>query len=418
MAIDVTKEAILIDGIATENIAQGLAASGMASADIINLIGHMYVGYVGGKGKPAFRFKTVVEAADADCEATFARTFDHVDWIDGVSRVQAGMTPEELGFNARFHAIEADLDAVEDQFGRLSSCVLQVRGDLVGIVKELEAKLTDVDRQIQELKDDRGGGGGSPIVRGAWEYLGNAKVADKDVIVARRGDQIVMSEVVEDMISGGTVVNPPHGGGFRSDEGLVPGGVVVDPSGGAAVVVPQGGLIVTGDRIVPAHGGRLGIEDVVAFNDALEGRVAGGRGERTIEDVRAGGDPLMRAVTEGLDDEEVVTDAGLVNVVTERVLSGVPEGERRALRTDVLREDVADRTSGALMSTGVVGLTSVSESDAEVLSAAGFGRIGALSGATVEEVLRGIEASGGILAEDRVRAAVAGARVARALRRR
>lgn len=113
----------------------------------------------------------------------------------------------------------------------------------------------------------------------------------------------------------------------------------------------------------------------------------------------------------------MVTDAGFVNLATDRLLSSAPEAERRALRGSVLREDVADRTGGALLSSGVVGLTSVSEYDAEVLGAAGFGRIGKLAGATIAEVMSGIEAAGGALDEGRVREAVAAARVARALRR-
>jgi hypothetical protein len=40
---------------------------------------------------------------------TFERRFRHEDWVDNQSRVQAG-GPE--GFNQRFHALEADLDAV------------------------------------------------------------------------------------------------------------------------------------------------------------------------------------------------------------------------------------------------------------------------------------------------------------------
>jgi hypothetical protein len=415
MAIDVTTDAILIDGIATESIAKGLAATGMASADIVNLIGHMYVGYVGGKGKPAFRFSTRVEATDADCEATFARSFDHVDWIDGVSRVQAGMTPEELGFNARFHAIENDLDAIADQFERMSECMGELRADLRGIVGELEAKITDLDAQIQELKSKGSDGGGSVFRPGVWEYLGAAKVHDKDVIVARLGEQIVMSEIMEEMISEGRVTTPPTGGGFVDDRVIDGGGIVFDP--GRDVVLPHDGFFIAGDRVVPGHGGAVRLEDMVVLNEALERRVAAGAGERTVREVVDSGDPLVRTVGSGLDADELVTDAGFLNLATERILSSSPETERRALREAVLRDDVAERTGRALLSSGVVGLTSVSESDAEALAAAGFSRIGNLAGATVSEVVSGVEAAGFSLDERRVREAVSGARVARALRR-
>lgn len=293
MAIDVTKDAILIDGIATESIANGLAATGMAKADIINLIGHMYVGYVGGKGKPAFRFETDVDAADADCDATFARTFDHVDWVDGVSRVQAAMTPEELGFNARFHAIETDLDAIAQQFQGMSSCAKELRSGLRGVVKELEDEITDLDTQIRELKGSGGGGGGGSVFQpGVWEFLGAAKVNEKDVIVARLGEQIVMSEVVADMISKGSVL----GGGGRPFD-VAGGGVVFDP--GRDVVLPHDRFFVAGDRIVPGHGGALRLEDVVVINEALERRVASGGTERTVGEVVATGDPSCEQSGQG-----------------------------------------------------------------------------------------------------------------------
>lgn len=42
----------------------------------------------------------------------FERTCIHRDWVDGEDIVQAGSSPNDEGFNARFHKIEADLDAL------------------------------------------------------------------------------------------------------------------------------------------------------------------------------------------------------------------------------------------------------------------------------------------------------------------
>ena len=212
-----------------------------------------------------------------------------------------------------------------------------------GVVKELEAKITDLDTQIRELKGlGAGGGGGSVLQPKVWEFLGAAKVNEKDVIVARLGEQIVMSEVVADMISEGSVL----GGGVRPLDEVVGGGVVFDP--GRDIVLPRDGFFVAGDRVIPGHGGPLGLKDVVVINEALERRVASGGAQRTVGEVVATGDPLVRTVGAGLAENEMVTDAGFVNLATERLPSSAPEVERRALRESVLIEEIADRTGGAL----------------------------------------------------------------------
>ncbi|MBH0053134.1 MULTISPECIES: hypothetical protein [unclassified Salinibacterium] len=422
MAIEINKEAIFVDGVSTVAIADGLIAAGMQNTEVMNLIGHMLVGYVGGKGKPAFRFTTEVEATDERCRATFERSFEHTDWVDGVSRVQAGLTPEELGFNARFHALEADLDGVSEQFSALSGCVRALRADLVGVVGELEAKITDMDRQIQDLKSGSSTGNTATIRPGAWEYLGSANIGEQSVIVSRLGDEIMMSEVQKEMITGGKVFK---GGSATVVAGTEPfpvdpgrlGSFVIDTDG-REVVMPADSLVINADRLATSSGRPLAVEDLNRFTSIVEERLGGVAGERTVGSVRANGDALVVALTDGVSESESLTDAGLVNLVTERVLAGASASERDSLRDSVLRADVADRSGGALMSSGVVGLASVSETDADVLGAAGFGRIGTLAGATVKDVINAVEASGGQLDESRVRAAVTGARVARALRSR
>ena len=44
---------------------------------------------------------------------TFTRSFTHNNWVDNVDRVEAG---GDNGFNGRFHALEADFDAISTQF--------------------------------------------------------------------------------------------------------------------------------------------------------------------------------------------------------------------------------------------------------------------------------------------------------------
>jgi hypothetical protein len=53
-------------------------------------------------------------------DISYKRSFHHVDWIDNEDVVQAGT---ENGFNARFHALEAEFDQLSLVIGQLASAV-------------------------------------------------------------------------------------------------------------------------------------------------------------------------------------------------------------------------------------------------------------------------------------------------------
>jgi hypothetical protein len=73
---------------------------------------------------------------------SYTRSFSHDDWIDRVTRVEAG---GENGFNGRFHGIEADLDTIS------------------GVVKKVDDELTSHSGQITALQQQVSSLGG--IVR-------------------------------------------------------------------------------------------------------------------------------------------------------------------------------------------------------------------------------------------------------------
>jgi hypothetical protein len=54
---------------------------------------------------------------------SYKRSFQHVDWIDNEDVVQAGT---ENGFNARFHALEAEFDQLSAVISQLASVVSSV----------------------------------------------------------------------------------------------------------------------------------------------------------------------------------------------------------------------------------------------------------------------------------------------------
>jgi hypothetical protein len=104
---------------------------------------------------------TALEAQETACTYDFTRTFEHVDWVDFESLVQAGKTAEEGGINERFHRIEADLDALGDNVRRAFACLetlrTQLRVCLNEIVTVLNAKGPDTKpkEQAKDTKDNK-----------------------------------------------------------------------------------------------------------------------------------------------------------------------------------------------------------------------------------------------------------------------
>lgn len=88
-----------------------------------------------------FEFATPFPETDPECVPRFTRSFEHIDWIDGASVVQAETTPTEEGFNSRFRKIIGDLDAVGDDARRALLSTAAMRTSLFAILNEIEAAM-------------------------------------------------------------------------------------------------------------------------------------------------------------------------------------------------------------------------------------------------------------------------------------
>jgi hypothetical protein len=102
-----------------------------------------------------FTFVTAINPSAPECAAGYVRTFVHPDFVDGLTVVQAGTTPEELGFNARFHGIEAEFDALAVDVYRLSNCLAELRDEVFGMARELEVKITEIDAALKAKPKDK-----------------------------------------------------------------------------------------------------------------------------------------------------------------------------------------------------------------------------------------------------------------------
>lgn len=86
----------------------------------------------------AFTFQEQLDEQDPECTAKFDRGFEHTDWIDGESVVQA---ETDDGFNVRFHKIMEDFDALAADARQGLECTAALRASLFKVIGEAQAEL-------------------------------------------------------------------------------------------------------------------------------------------------------------------------------------------------------------------------------------------------------------------------------------
>ncbi|WP_420451175.1 hypothetical protein [Ilumatobacter sp.] len=385
--IDITEGGFTINGTSSTVVAESLSVAGLSNTTIAEIVGGWFVGVTGSTTPTPFRFDTDVEANDPSCVVDYSRGFAHVDWIDGESRVQAGMTPEELGVNARFHSLENEFDAIGDQFARLGNCVAALRSDLFGVAAELEAKITTLQNQVHTLEQEGREEETGPVI------LGTATFDGRDSFVTKFGNDFKFVDFASTPIK---TTRPTFGGLEVFDPG------VIDPG-------ELGGLVLDIDEAFthPAI-------------DALFGD-----GPVTVTDVRRHGADVtlpsgvaLGTVIAALPgDATFATRADAVAGAIESIVAELPDGRIAAVRSEVLAGDSVDRTGGALLNSGVTGVTT-DPRVAEALGAAGFGTIGRLASADRTDVLSAVGGLGVAVDAGSIDAAIAGAMIGSAIRNR
>ena len=123
----------------------------------------------------------------------FQRTFVHEDWVDGENVVQAGQTPGEDGFNARFHRIEDDLNAIRTDLVQAFSCINEMRKNLRVLLDEIQTEINLINNDIFKCCEKTDGGGVSSGIKfgtliDSPKFLGKTKFDDKFVTVWRTPD--------------------------------------------------------------------------------------------------------------------------------------------------------------------------------------------------------------------------------------
>lgn len=154
-----------------------------------------------GKRRRSFQLQTPFPETDADCQAVFNRTFSHTDWVDGESVVQASETPTEEGFNKRFHAIEADLDALKADMVKAFACLAEMRRDLRSLLNEIVAEINTINGLLGETPTFPT----FPTFPGAVNqgtFAGTVKFGDKDLLLWNTNQGLFMLPKPPEVVPG------------------------------------------------------------------------------------------------------------------------------------------------------------------------------------------------------------------------
>jgi hypothetical protein len=389
MPISISENDILVNGVSTTAIAGALKTAGIAEANVAELLGYFYLGAVGRTPPTPFTFTTQLAAEAPECLPTYARQFAHTDWIDGESRVQAGMTPEELGFNGRFHAIENELDRVAADLHTLGGCQATLRGLLSQILKQLESKITDLQNQIFALKQVPAPTVTAPLAAPpAIGFVGRTRVGTEDMLILKDGNDFRL---------------------VKLNEAVLPGGPGPQVAGQPAVIADVLGKFSTAVVANPEIAAQLAAGTTVSGLIQQFGDIAIDTGPQ--------GDIKMKDVLQGLPQEATFADTGaLINAVVEHGVSQLDAAKASLVRESLLTDEAKERSGAALLNSGLTVLRGIDTATASTLGNAGFNTVTKLASASVAEVTSALAQAGVTgVSEATVANAVAAAKLTRAV---
>lgn len=141
------KAEMTIGGMTPETVYAEAVGKGLAKADAAILVASwIYENY--GKTQRTFNYAQSFDKTEPGCAPQFMRSFQHADWIDGESVVQAEQTAGEDGFNFRFHNIESDFDSLKQDVSNLFSCLAEMRSAIYTRFAELKTEINRINADI------------------------------------------------------------------------------------------------------------------------------------------------------------------------------------------------------------------------------------------------------------------------------
>jgi hypothetical protein len=135
-------------GLNPETLVDQITNKGIPKYQAVQLVNNLIAVNLG-QSPRHFTFSQPLPTTDpSTCPPTFVRSFSHQDWVDGESVVQASESADDKGFNWRFNALAADLDALHGDTENLYHCLATLRAELVSALQDVAAELSRIDADL------------------------------------------------------------------------------------------------------------------------------------------------------------------------------------------------------------------------------------------------------------------------------
>ena len=194
-----------------QNVLDELNKTGLSEAEKQRIYGEWIVANATHTQR-VFAFKPPLGAIAGGCAATFAQSFAHTFWVDGVDVVQAGSTPGgEQGFNDRLHRVEQDLRALHQDDLTAFKCLADLRKALATALAQVATELNAIDRDLAELftrTDEERATFIRPDIVATTKFMGTTRIFGTAVSVWHTQQGILTLPVV-DTIGIRPSVTPP-----------------------------------------------------------------------------------------------------------------------------------------------------------------------------------------------------------------
>jgi hypothetical protein len=320
-----------------------------------------------GRTRRVFTYKQPFPATEPACQPPpFARTFHHENWVDGENVVQAGTTAGELGFNERFHRIEADLDHLGADVARAFTCMATMRSSLRVLLDEIRAEINRIHDATHEFRSVLPVVDKVPNYVGVLDvgkYQGTTKFLDKTVSVWETKSGTIVLPAVETL-------------------GV---DVVLGPKLKNAAMLSR--FVAENDEVADKFPKRFTLEDFLAAFG--ENQVADGRTVRDILKVLPANTTFASLVI-------MIEETGSREAAIVRTTLGAQSVVAAALGIDAELEQVADAD--------IAGLGAVPTKARTAMAKAGINTVGALADTAPSALLAimteaGVRATMGDVAE-------------------
>ena len=191
MALDTLQ----LEGLPISDMMTQIKGAGVGQAEASVILGNWLI-QQGASQQRVFNYQTAFAGSEGACVETFIPVFQHADWVDGESVVQAQASADDEGFNTRFHKIEDDFKAVRVDLSQAFACMAEMRSEIRSLLDELRTQINLINSDLYNLAPKQTHVEPpryiAPFDTAATKFIGATKYFDQDVNIWQTSQGTIM----------------------------------------------------------------------------------------------------------------------------------------------------------------------------------------------------------------------------------